>query len=491
MVQGPAVALALLIAPSIIFVTLRYLTTTGLYSAATATTIWYGSYIAGVLVSMLAYRTFFHRLRHYPGSRLASLTQFHHVWNTKDRIDHYSYIDKLHKQYGDFVRIGPNLLSIADPAIVNIVYGPTTKFTKSDWYDAFTASALRSYDSRIAKHTQKLIQQLRRRVGTTVNAQEWIGFFAFDVMGDLAFGRTFEALELGKSHWFIDTIREGGLPIGLFGTTPWLLECVIRLPLPPSINPIVKLMNHSGNLVAERKRSNPAEEDVMSHILEAGEFFENSRAEESLLTSDARLLVVAGSDTTASTLTHVIYYIARDPTLATNLRAELAENNLRNDHSLTITSLAHLPFLNAVINEALRLHPPVPGGTYRSSPPGGIKVAGNFIPEGCVVLAPQYTIQRSSKAFTQPHDFIPERWTTRPELIRDKNAFFPFSLGRHGCIGKQLAYNEMRSVISRLVLEFDVAFAEGEDGRRLLEETQDRFTMGVAGLDLVFRERKA
>ena len=135
MVQGPAVALAFLIAPSIIFVTLRYLTITGLYSAATATTIWYGSYIAGVLVSMLAYRTFFHRLRHYPGSRLASLTQFHHVWNTKDRIDHYSYIDKLHKQYGDFVRIGPNLLSIADPAIVNIVYGPTTKFTKSDWYD--------------------------------------------------------------------------------------------------------------------------------------------------------------------------------------------------------------------------------------------------------------------------------------------------------------------------------------------------------------------
>lgn len=356
---------------------------------------------------------------------------------------------------------------------------------------AFTASALRSYDSRITKHTQKLIQQLRRRAGTTVNAQEWIGFFAFDVMGDLAFGRTFEALESGKSHWFIDNIREGSRPLGLFGTTQWLLECVVRLPLPASVNPMVKMINHSSNLVAERKRSKPTEEDVMSHILEAGEFFEDPRAEESLLTADARLLVIAGSDTTASTLTHVLYYIARDPTLATNLRAELAENNLRNDDSLTIISLAHLPFLNAIINEALRLHPPVPGGTYRSSPPSGITVSGHFIPEGCVVLSPQYTIQRSPKAFAQPDDFIPERWTSRPKLIRDKNAFFPFSLGRYGCIGKQLAYNEMRSVISRLVLEFDVAFAEGEDGRRLLEETQDHFTMGLAGLDLVFRERKA
>lgn len=135
MVQGPPLALAVLSAPSIIFVTLRCLTTAGLYSVATATTIWYGSYMAGVLVSMLAYRTFFHRLRHYPGPRLASLTQFHHVWNIKNKIDHYKYVDKLHKQYGDFVRIGPNLLSVADPAIVNIVHGPTTKFTKSDWYE--------------------------------------------------------------------------------------------------------------------------------------------------------------------------------------------------------------------------------------------------------------------------------------------------------------------------------------------------------------------
>lgn len=135
MVHGPAVALAILIAPSIIFVTLHYLSSLGLYSAASSTTVWYGAYMAGVLLSMLAYRTFFHRLSHYPGPRLAGLIQFHHVWNIKDRIDHYKYVEKLHKQYGDFVRIGPNLLSIADPAIVNIVHGPTTKFTKSDWYE--------------------------------------------------------------------------------------------------------------------------------------------------------------------------------------------------------------------------------------------------------------------------------------------------------------------------------------------------------------------
>lgn len=309
-------------------------------------------------------------------------------------------------------------------------------------------------------------------------------------MGDLAFGRSFDALETGKSHWFIDALRDNGVPFGLFSTTMWLLECFIRVPLPDSTNPMIQMVNFSNTLMDERKKSKPNEPDVVSHILDAGEFFSNPQEEEMLLTGDARLLVVAGSDTTAATLTHVLYHVARDPVIASKLRTELDEHDLHSDDGLSITSLAHLQYLNAVINETLRLHPPVPGGVYRKSPKGGVAIGDYFIPEGCVVLSPQYTIQRSPKAFAQPDEFIPERWTTRPELILDKNAFFPFLLGRYGCIGKQLAYNEMRNVISRLVLEFDIAFAEGEDGTRLLEETQDHFTMGLAGLQLVFRERK-
>ena len=322
-----------------------------------------------------------------------------------------------------------------------------------------------------------------------VNAQEWIGFFAFDVMSDLAFGRSFDTLETGESHWFLDAIRDNGLPLGLFSTTPWVLELILKLPVPALKEGTVRLLKFSSDLVTERKKLTPTEPDVMSHILEAGKFFDNELTEELLLTGDARLLIIAGSDTTAAVLTHILYYLARDSNIADKLRAELAEHNLHNDDSLSITSLVHLPFLNAVINETLRLHPPVPSGVYRNSPKGGIFIDGNFIPEGCVILSPQYTIQRSPKAFDQPDEYIPERWTTRSELILDRSAFFPFLTGKYGCIGKQLAYNEMRNVLSRMVLEFDVAFAKGEDGRRLLEETQDHFTMDLARLELVFTNR--
>jgi len=336
-----------------------------------------------------------------------------------------------------------------------------------------------------------LVEQLSQRIDTAINVQEWVGYFAFDVMGDLAFGRSFDALDSGKSHWFIDHIRKGSRPLGLLGTVPWVLECIVRLPLPLSLNPIVQMIKHSSDLMEERKKITPDEEDVMSHILEAGKFFEDPQMEDMLLTGDARLLVIAGSDTTTATLTYILYHLARDPVIADNLRAELKAHNLHSDDIVTVAALTHLDYLNAVINETLRLHPPVPGGVYRDSPKGGITVDDHFVPEGCKVITPQYTIQRSPKAFVQPDEFIPERWTTRGELVLDKEAFFPFLLGRFGCIGKQLAYNEVRTVITKLVLQFDFAFAAGEDGTDLLEESQDHFTVGLAPLNLVLRARKA
>jgi len=86
---------------------------------------------------------------------------------------------------------------------------------------------------------------------------------------------------------------------------------------------------------------------------------------------------------------------------------------------------------------------------------------------------------------------MPERWYSKPELIQHKDAFAPFSMGPFGCIGKQLAYMELRTLTARILLEFDVKFAPGEDGTRVLKETKDHFTVDVGSLDLVFTTVKA
>ena len=101
-------------------------------------------------------------------------------------------------------------------------------------------------------------------------------------------------------------------------------------------------------------------------------------------------------------------------------------------------------------------------------------------------------------------EFVPERWYSKPDMIKHKNAFAPFSLGSEGCIGKNrqykltilshrfcadvvlVAYIEMRTLATQLLLAYDVALAPGEDGHKLLYETRDHFTLGLAELNLVF-----
>ena len=93
--------------------------------------------------------------------------------------------------------------------------------------------------------------------------------------------------------------------------------------------------------------------------------------------------------------------------------------------------------------------------------------------------------------FKHAPEFIPERWGDKPKLIRNKSAFAPFGGGPYSCVGKQLALMELRSVISRVVTQFDVHFAPGEDGTALLTKTRDVFTLDLAPLNLVFTERKS
>ena len=133
----------------------------------------------------------------------------------------------------------------------------------------------------------------------------------------------------------------------------------------------------------------------MSHILGAGTFFKNDKQQERLLLmGDSRLLIVAGSDTTATTLVYTFYNLAKNPSLADKIRAELKEKNIQNNSDLSVSALQYCDYLNGVINETLRLHPPVPGGVYRNTPKEGVVIDGKQLPGGVKTIGPHYTIQR-------------------------------------------------------------------------------------------------
>lgn len=92
----------------------------------------------------------------------------------------------------------------------------------------------------------------------------------------------------------------------------------------------------------------------------------------------------------APTLVFLFYQLAKDPLLANQLFEELQGVS----DIFDVRSLDQLPLLNAIINETLRFHPAVPTGGYRDAPPGGMTIAGRFIPGGTTIVAPRYTIFR-------------------------------------------------------------------------------------------------
>ena len=213
LIYSPRYFLTLTCGPSIITAALWYYFHFTIVAAILTTVIGGTSYLVALSTSIAIYRLFFHPLRKFPGPPWARLTQFWHVYNVAAKCDNFRHLDRLHAEYGDFVRVGPNLLSISDPDWVEPIHNPQTKFEKADWYSqghpmttlhqmrdqamhdrrrrhgwdkAFTTKSLRAYDSRQLKYADGLVNQIRKRTGKPVDATKWTNYFAYDVMGKVS-----------------------------------------------------------------------------------------------------------------------------------------------------------------------------------------------------------------------------------------------------------------------------------------------------------------
>jgi cytochrome P450 len=207
-------------------------------------------------------------------------------------------------------------------------------------------------------------------------------------MGDLAFAKSFDMLKNGQKHWAIKILNNGQRYIGKFAGLPWLFIILSQIPM--ATKAFKKFIQFCDDMMDERMNMKVDRPDISSWILQSPPMSDSSYSQRAWLTGDSRLIIVAGSDTTAATLTHLFYHLAKDPHHIRILRDEI--ETLRGD--LRAPTLLTLKHLNGAINEALRLHPPVPGGVARLTPPQGITVNGTYIPGKVNILAPSYTLFR-------------------------------------------------------------------------------------------------
>lgn len=111
--------------------------------------------------------------------------------------------------------------------------------------------------------------------------------------------------------------------------------------------------------------------------------------------TEAGNLIVAGSDTTAVTLTYLIWAVLKQPQLQASLELEVSDLS----PDLTSEELKNAPLLNSVLEETLRLYGAAPGALPRVVPEKGLSVCGYFIPSGIVVSTQAYTLHRDSTIF--------------------------------------------------------------------------------------------
>jgi cytochrome P450 len=135
----------------------------------------------------------------------------------------------------------------------------------------------------------------------------------------------------------------------------------------------------------------------------------------------------------------------------------------KNEKDNTVATTSNLPYLNAVIDEGMRLCPSVPVAIPRVVPKSGDTVCGQRVPEGKYAAVNQYSAYRQSYNFRNPNSFIPERFLNPDSKADDMAVFQPFQVGRHNCIGMKYGYMELRLTLSRLLWAFDVALADPED----------------------------
>lgn len=330
-------------------------------------------------------------------------------------------IANLHGRYGHAVRTGPNAVSFAHPdawqdiqgsrassggkpylkdpiwwksissahqSIATAIEHDTHSRIRKTLAPAFTLRALRQQEPLLQTGVALLVEKFREKITTTDGMSEpfdlipWLNFTAFDIFGDIGYGETFDCLQTSNYHPFVGLICESLKANSL----------VIGIRLFPTLNAMCKkwvfpyMMNEKqkkyGTAVIERVNRRMGWEvtrpDIMSYVIAGDEKGAMTPGE---VQATFQTLTLAGSETTATTLSAIMTQLLTHSEVYDKLVCEIRES-LKKEEDITLDTIKNLPYLNACANEAMRLCPAAPFTLPRVVPKGGDLVCGTWVAGG-------------------------------------------------------------------------------------------------------------
>ncbi|KAF2147309.1 uncharacterized protein K452DRAFT_282310 [Aplosporella prunicola CBS 121167] len=444
-------------------------------------------------VGMGIYNIFFHPLRRFPGPKLYAASRIPYSIDTA-RGTMVSTIDAAHKKYGDVVRIAPDELSFISEKAWQDIYGfrgqrKPEMVKDRTWYaappngvhsiitaaredharvrrvfsHAFSDKALKEQEPLVQGYFDTLIRLLHEKAekGVIADMVRYYNFTTFDIIGDFTLGESFGCLEKDNYHTWVAAIF-ASLRVGAYLNAiryHKALQALYTATLPRFLEEKrMAFFKFAEERVHRRLKVETDRPDLVTLYQRTPESRELTVKE---LESTSQTLLIAGSETTATMLSGTTYLLLKHPEIMKKLVAEIRETFSSQDE-ITIARVSTMPYLLAVLSESLRYYPPVPTGFPRVVPEGGESISGHYVPEKTSVYVSQWSANHSPTNFVDPDSFLPERWLGKdPRFVNDKKGVYnPFSHGPRNCIGKNLAYAEMRVILAKVLWNFDMELCD-------------------------------
>ncbi|KAK4184274.1 cytochrome P450 [Podospora australis] len=456
----------------------------------------YLSVISVVIVIYLTHSYLaYSRLRHFPGPALARWTRIPWIiWHASGQV-HLKLRD-ISETYGPLAVAAPGVLVTSDVELMRRMAAPRSTYQRNIWYMAFRFNPDKDHigcERDGEAHTQrkmklapgysgreivgledkidaniaaliKLVESSYLSVPTETKAfdlAQKIQYLTADSIGDIAFGGPIGFLQTDSDMYdYLKTSAEGFPFFNMLSLFPWLMHIMaldfVKKYLPSTkdtvgMGPIMRLAQET-----VEKRYPPKEGELHQDML--GSWIRHGLTKDEAM-SETVLQILAGAETTATAIRMILFHIYTNPRVLSKLRAELRA--ARPSSPVTNAEAANLPYLQAVIKEAIRICPPITGDMLKDVPPEGDTYHRMFIPGGTVIGFSMVGMLVDKKTFGEDADtFRPERFlegAIDDQVLQTRNAVVDaaFGHGRWRCLGKNIAQMELNKVIPEIIRAFD------------------------------------
>ncbi|TXB98820.1 hypothetical protein FocTR4_00013514 [Fusarium oxysporum f. sp. cubense] len=373
--------------------------------------------------TVIVYRLYFHPLAEVPGRKIHAITGFLTQWKSDitavDGSIGWPQVYSHQPSKAEFSKY-PNFIFPGDGMSLIGAQKDYHRRQRRQLAHAFSDAALVEQQNVILQYIDLLMKQLTQRAesGEPIDIVAWINLTTFDIIGDRTFSESFGGLKSGGYHpWvrnFFDGIRE-------------------------SMESAEMSMEKAKARVALGEQPFEGRRDFMTYMLRRGKDGVTAMSETELLVNSS-IVNGAGSETTATALSGAFFYIGTHPQVYSYLVDEI-RGAFTDASDITLKSTAQLQYLHACIEETLRIYPPAAETPPRVCP--GATIGGKYIPKG--------------RRLPKTHALYDEKYAGDNRAV-----FKPFSYGARDCIGKNLAYAELRVILSHILFKFDFELKPGQ-----------------------------